>query len=98
MRARVSDVADDQVTEISKQRGAAMNEHDNTSTHISPASLGQPDSEDTEAVDELMDHVAALLQSQMQAANRQLRRRAARLLDPARTRMSHEGRPSSADR
>ena len=73
-----------------------MNEHDNTSTYMSPTPLGQPDIEDTEVVDELMDHVAALLQSQMQTANRQLRKRAARLLDPSRTRMNREGRSSSA--
>lgn len=73
-----------------------MTEHDSTSTHISPAS--QPP--DAGVVDELMDHVAALLQSQMQAANQQLRKRAARLLDPSRTRTSHEDQPSgaSADR
>lgn len=39
---------------------------------------------ETEVVDELMDHVASLLESQMRTANRQLRNRAARLLTPSR--------------
>lgn len=35
-----------------------------------------------EAIDELMDHVASLLESQMRTADRHLRSRAARLLAP----------------
>jgi phage I-like protein len=90
---RVSAVTDDQAVHDQQARGAAMTEHDSTSTHISPTP-SQPS--DAGVVDELMDHVAALLQSQMQAANQHLRKGAARLLDPSRTRASHEDRPSGA--
>jgi hypothetical protein len=79
-----------------------MNQHARPPAHINPtAASARPDAE---VVDELMDHVAALLQSQMQTANRQLRKRAARLLDPARTNastraaLSHDERSSRADR
>ena len=48
---------------------------------------------DVEVVDELMDHVAALLQSQMRTANQHLRRRAARLLSPTGGSMSASPSP-----
>lgn len=72
-----------------------MTEHDESPTDIrpidnrstdfrpTPTAADQPDTESA-AVDALMDHVAAQLQSQMQTANRHLRKRAARLLDPRR--------------
>jgi len=57
-----------------------MNERDE------PAQI--PEGKGTEAVDDLMDSVAALLKSQMRTANRHLRKRAARLLSPPKIRPS----------
>lgn len=59
-----------------------MNEEDRPGAV--PEDVGDAEASDVEVVDELMDHVAALLKSQMRTANQHLRRRAARLLSPAR--------------
>lgn len=48
-----------------------------------------------EAIDELMDRVADQLESQMRAANKKLRIRAARLLNPSQT--SPDGQPPDPD-
>jgi hypothetical protein len=73
-----------------------MIEHDSSPTGIdaTPMADDQPDGEAAAIVElmDQMDQAAAQLQSQMQVANRHIRRRAARLLDPARTRTGAERR------